>query len=135
LTLDEILYLNKFTKNRGNMKNTLLKLVVITALLSNSGCLLTDTGKYIYILSKSSNSLEKRTAMPERKFQAALMHTVERAHHSTLDVLNQNDADKSLKLSRVTLGLELEVEAGIRPIGKIGGEAAFELRFEHLPSL
>ncbi|MGZ6472612.1 MAG: hypothetical protein ACXWRZ_15695 [Bdellovibrio sp.] len=105
----------------------------MVAIFSSAGCKFKDNGEVLYILSKSFHSKKAKVTVSEEKFQAVMAQTVVRSHRSTLAVLEQNEDDGDLQLSRMTLGLTLEAEVGIDDVLEIGKEAAFELRFERLP--
>ncbi|MGZ3774439.1 MAG: hypothetical protein ACXVCY_19480 [Pseudobdellovibrionaceae bacterium] len=114
------------------MKHKISYLSLVLFFLASSGCKFKENSEVLYILSKVAGG-EKKTAVSEEKFQGILAQTVFRSHRSTLEVLSQKE-EKDIHLSRVTLGLELEAEAGIGNIMKLAGETAFELRFEKLPA-
>lgn len=108
------------------------KSFVLICLLFNAGCFYENTGEMIYIISKAANSNGK-IEVPSEKFQAVLAHTVFRSNRSALDVLNQQTQDSEFKLTRMSLGLELEAKIGIQNVAEISKECAFEMRFERLP--
>lgn len=107
--------------------------IFITMMFFNIGCFYDSSGKMIYIVSKTLGSKEK-LAVPDKKFQAILSQAVFRANRSTLDVLNQQSDSNELRLTRMSLGLELELEAGIKNVADVAAESTFELRFERLPA-
>lgn len=87
----------------------------------------------VLIVGKNQTGQEEAFAFPEGPFQRVMVGTLERVHRSTLKTLTTQDQDPSFQLSRVTVGLKLEVEVGIKNLMDLGTEGAFELRFERLP--
>lgn len=121
---------NSFTQTQFFLKAGM----IAAFCLLQSGCLWTENGETIYILNRLSDMRESKTEMPEPKFQLALANAVDRTHSSTLSILNQDLNNNDFELSRLSLGLKIEAEIGIKHIIDLGGEAAFELRFERLPA-
>lgn len=87
----------------------------------------------VLIVGKNQAGQEDTFAFPEGTFQRVMTGTLERVHRSTLKTLTTQEENPSFQLSRVTVGLKLEVEVGIKNLMDLGTEGAFELRFERLP--
>ncbi len=107
--------------------------LILPFLLGTTGCFYDSTGEMIYIVSKAIGSPGKM-AIPESKLQVILAQTVFRTHRSTLNILNVKQEESELRLSRVSLGLQLEFEVGINNVAKVASENTIELRFERLPA-
>jgi hypothetical protein len=111
-----------------------LNAILMTSFLfCSTGCFYDSTGEMIYIVSKAIGSPGKM-AVPESKLQVILAQTVFRTHRSTLNILNAKQEESELRLSRLSLGLKIEFEAGISNVAKVASENTIELRFERLPA-
>jgi hypothetical protein len=50
-----------------------------------------------------------------------------------LELIDSGEVAGAFELRRVTVGLELEAEVELGDVVELGGEGAFELRYERLP--
>jgi hypothetical protein len=107
--------------------------LIFPFLLCSTGCFYDSAGEMIYIVSRAVGSPGKM-AIPDSKLQVILAQTVFRTHRSTLNILNVQQDESELRLSRLTLGLQLEFEVGINNVAKVAAEKTIELRFERLPA-
>lgn len=87
----------------------------------------------VVIVSTDKQGNEKVFRAPQALFQGIFRNVAERTERSVLKSLNKDEENPDFDLTRVSVGLKIEAEGGIRPGIEIGGEAAFELRYEHLP--
>jgi len=99
-----------------------------------SGCdFESNNSNRVFVITKKESGDEGIFSFPEGRFQRVMAGTLERVHRSTLKNLDKQEPDPHFELSRVTVGLELEVEVGIKHLMDLAAEGAFELRFERLP--
>jgi hypothetical protein len=99
-----------------------------------SGCDLdSNSSNRVFVITKKESGEEGTFSFPEGRFQRVMAGTLERVHRSTLKNLDNQEPDPHFDLSRVIVGLKLEVEVGIKHLMDLGTEGAFELRFERLP--
>jgi len=59
---------------------------------------------------------------------------LKRVDQSTLSLIDESQADSSYELTRVTVGLQVEAEAGVEGVLDGAVEGALELRYEPLPT-
>jgi hypothetical protein len=127
-------------KSEPNQRSSILipqkaKMLAIVALASFAlnNCKEKNDPNKVLIIGTDKNGNEKVFRAPEALFHGIFQNVAERTERSTLKALNKNPDDPKFNLSRVSVGLKIEAEGGISNVMSLGGEAAFELRFEPLP--
>lgn len=121
-------------KSFKSSQSAVLVMSSILGLFLMSGCdLESNNSNRVFVITKKESGEEGTFSFPEGRFQKVMAGTLERVHRSTLKNLDKQEPDPQFELSRVTVGLELEVEVGIKHFMDLAAEGAFELRFERLP--
>lgn len=89
----------------------------------------------MFIIGKSHSHQSKVIEAPRALLQLVMMNTLFRGQKSALRILNENLETNEFHLDQVSLGLEIEAEAGITQKLNLGASGGFELNFSRLPAL
>jgi hypothetical protein len=99
---------------------------------SVSGCR-NEEGAPLQIIGKTRVGNEVRLPLASRVAGPQLAKALRRLDRSTLELIDSGEVAGAFELRRVTVGLELEAEVELGDVVELGGEGAFELRYERLP--
>lgn len=100
--------------------------------VSVSGCR-NEEGAPLQIIGRSRAGSEVKLPLSARIAGPQLAKALRRLDRSTLELIDSGEVAGAFELKRVTVGLELEAEVGLGDVVELGGEGAFELRYERLP--
>lgn len=103
-------------------------------LLNLPACKEKDDTNKVFIIGKSSFHQSKVIEAPRALLQLVMMNTLSRGQKSALKILNENTETSEFYLDQVSLGLQIEAEAGITQKLSLGASGGFELNFLRLPA-
>lgn len=77
---------------------------------------------------------ERSIPFSARLMASRLSKTMKQLDHSTLTAIEVQSSQNGFELSRVTVGIEIELETEIEGLFELGAEGAFEMRYQPLPT-
>ncbi len=92
-----------------------------------------EEGAPLQIIGTNKVGSEVRLPLAARVAGPQLARALRKLDRSTLELIEGGEVSGGFELKRVTVGLELELETELGDVVELGGEGAFELRYERLP--
>ncbi len=123
-----ILFFNDSRSTAGR-----LRALGFSALLLGLSACRYDGGDELRVVGTDSLGRERSIPFSARLMARPLARTMRELDRSTLSAIEVQASRTELELARVTVGLELELEAEIAEVVELGVEGVFEMRYQPLP--
>ena len=110
-----------------------LPFIALFLALGASACQSPEDSGPLQIVGRNRVGDEVRLPLASRVAASQLSRSLRKLDRSTASLLSTGEVSGGFELKRVTVGLELELEAGLANVLELGGEGVIELRYERLP--